>query len=294
MSPDREIESRSATDLPSAPPPNDPPGMQAIRRFFRHPFFQGIWLWLRTMGRGLRASWKWLEKNAGPIARGIEQAGNVAVRASQGAVKVGHAAGEIGGKLGEWGRDRRDATGARLRRVGQGMRRFGRRATWIGTQAEEVAESVEDLGEGLASLVGNDGKPEHPARRPEARKPRAEAWPHRRLPRPVPAIPPASESTPEIAAPEESATDGELSGVFRERIRPLGKRKRSKPLRALILDICAHRKWTTVGELATWLDMDTSNLQRRHLRPLLKSGQLRLRYPQNKSHPEQGYRAAGV
>ena len=294
MSPDREIERRSATDVPSAPPPNDPPGMQAIRRFFRHAFFQGVWLWLRAIGRVLRATWKWLDKNAGPITRGIEQAGDVAVRASRGAVKVGHAAGEIGGKLGEWGRDRRDATGARLRRMGQGMRRFGRRTSRIGTQAEELAESVEDLGEGLASLVGDDDKPEHPARRSPARKPKTEPRPPRRLPRPAPAIPPPSESTPEIAAPEESATDGELPEVFRERIRALGKRKRSKPLRALILDICAHRKWTTVGELADWLDMDTSNLQRRHLRPLLKSGQLRLRYPQNKSHPEQGYRATGA
>ena len=25
--------------------PPDPLGLAAIRRFFRHPFFQGIWLW---------------------------------------------------------------------------------------------------------------------------------------------------------------------------------------------------------------------------------------------------------
>ena len=294
MSPDREIESRSATDLPSAPPPNDPPGMQAIRRFFRHPFCQGVWLWLRAIGRVLRATWKWLDRNAGPIARGIEQAGNVAVRASHGAVKVGHAAGEIGGKLGEWGRERRDAGGVRLRRIGRGVQRFGKRAIRLGTRGEEIADEVENLGEGLASLVGDDGKPERRARRPEAREPRAAARPHRRLPRPAPAIPPPSESIPEIAAPEESATDGELPEVFRERIRALGKRKRSKPLRALILDICAYREWTTVGQLGDWLGTDTSNLQRRHLRPMLKSGQLRLRYPENRSHPEQGYRAAGA
>ena len=39
--------------------------------------------------------------------------------------------------------------------------------------------------------------------------------------------------------------------------------------------------------------MDTSNLQKRHLRPMTKSGQLALRHPENPRHPEQGYRAAG-
>ena len=67
------------------------------------------------IGRGIRAAWKWLDRNAGPIARGIEKAGNTVARVSRGAVKVGHAAGEIGGKLNEWGRGRRDAGGAESR-----------------------------------------------------------------------------------------------------------------------------------------------------------------------------------
>ena len=57
------------------------------------------------------------------------------------------------------------------------------------------------------------------------------------------------------------ASDGELPEVFRERIRTLGKRRRSKPLRQFIVDICAYREWTTVGELSEWLGMDDSNLQ---------------------------------
>ena len=294
MSPDREIERRPAADPPSAPPPRDPPGMQAIRRFFRHPFFEGVWLWLCAIGGGLRTAWKWFEHNAGPIARGIEKAGDVAVRASQGAVKAGHAAVEIGGKVGAWGKERRDAGGARLRRIGRGVQRFGRGAVRLGTRGEEIADEVEDLGKGLGALVGDDRKPERRVGRVEAPKPSAAARPDRRLPRPAPAPPPPSDSTPGAAAPEAPAGDGALPEVFRERIRSLGKRKRSKPLRALILDICAHREWTTVGELADWLGVDTSNLQRRHLRPLLKSGRLRLRHPENRSHPEQGYRATGA
>ena len=87
------------------PRPPDPPGLGAIRRFFRQPWIQGIWAWLCLIGRGIRAGWKWLDKNADPIARGIEKAGNTAARVSRGAVKAGHAAG----------RDRWQA-----RRMGQG------------------------------------------------------------------------------------------------------------------------------------------------------------------------------
>ena len=88
--------------------------------------------------------------------------------------------------------------------------------------------------------------------------------------------------------------DGELPADFRERIAALGKRRRSGPLRDLIVDICAVREWTTVGQLATWLGMDGRNLRKRHLRPLLKARRLRLRYPDTPSHPNQAYGAAGV
>ena len=281
--------------------PPDPPGLDAIRRFFRRPWIQGIWAWLCLIGRGIRAAWKWLDKNAGPIARGIEKAGNTAARVSRGAVKVGHAAGEIGGKLGEWGRDRRDAGGARLRRMGQGLRHFGTRTTRIGTQAEDVAESVEDLGEELVSITGAEDGKKHaaPASAPESQKTRPSASrrlkpPARPTQVPAPRATPPPGPAPEAAAPPKGDPDGKLPEVFRERIRALGKRRRSKPLRQLILDICTFREWTTVGELAEWLGMDESNLQKRHLRPLLKSGQLRLRHPENKSHPEQAYRAAAA
>ncbi len=280
-------------NAPQAPArrPGDPPGMGAVRRFFRHPFFRGVWLWVRAIGRGLQATWKWLDQNAGPIARGIEKAGNTAVRVSEGAVKVGQAAGEIGGKVSAWGRDRRDAGGVRLRRIGEGMRRFGKDAVRIGTRSGDVAEGVEDLGEGLVSLVGDDGEPGRRARRVSEPKPKIEVRPRHRLPRRAPAILPPSAVVPESDEPDKADLGGELPEVFRDRIRALGKRKRSKPLRQLILDICADREWTTVGDLADWLGMDASNLQKRHLRPLLKSGQLRLRYPGNRSHPDQAYGA---
>ena len=36
--------------------PPDPPGLGAIRRFFRQPWIQGIWAWLCMIGRGIRAA----------------------------------------------------------------------------------------------------------------------------------------------------------------------------------------------------------------------------------------------
>ena len=201
--------------------PLDPPGLAAIRRFFRHPFFQGIWAWLRMIGRGIRAAWKWLDKNAGLIARGIEKAGNTAARVSRGAVKVGHAAGEIGGKLGEWGRDRRDAGGARLRRMGQGLRHFGTRTTRIGTEAEDVAESVEDLREELVSITGaEDGKKRAAlASASESQRTRPSASrrlkpPARPTQAPAPRATPPPGPAPEAAAPPKGDPDGELPEVF--------------------------------------------------------------------------------
>ena len=171
----------------------------------------------------------------------------------------------------------------------------------MGTQAEDVAESVEDLGEELVSITGAEGgkKGAALAPAPESRKTRPSASrrlkpPARPLQVPATRATPPSRPAPDAAALPKGDLDGELPEVFRERIRALGKRRRSKPLRQLILDICTFREWTTVGELAEWFGTDESNLQKRHLRPMLKSGQLRLRYPENKSHPEQAYTAVGA
>ena len=292
------------------PQPETLPGLDAIRGFFNRRWIRGIWAWLCLFGCGIRAAWKWLDKNAGPIARGIEKGGNTAVRISRGAVAVGHSAGEVGGKLSAWGGEQRDAGGVRLRRIGEGIRRFGGRATRIGTQAEDVAESVEDLGEELVSITGGEDRKNRSAlasprrergssdrhRGPaKPRNPRVAASEKvRALPDPVDATPPQIEPTPETAALPEADSDGELPEATRERIRALGKRKRSKPLPQLILDICTVREGATVGEPSEWLGMDASILQKSHLRPMVKAGQLALRYPENPSHPDQAYRAGNA
>ena len=281
---------------PMRPAGPDPPGLAAIRRFFRRRWIQGVWAWLCYLGRGIQAAWQWLGENAGPIARGVEKAGDIAVRTSQGAVAVGRSAREIGGKVQTWGRERGSAG---LRRIGKGMGRFGDRLARGGKQAEDVGESVEELGEALTEIVCGDDEPKRPAerkrsagrkrsaaRRPAIKAPSRPRRPGRRLP------PPAERpETPAPAGSPPPESDSKLPEAIQERIRALGRRKRSGPLRELIVDICTLREWTSVGELAGWFGMNTSNLQQRHLRPMLESGALRLRHPDNPRHPEQGYRA---
>ena len=159
---------------------------------------------------------------------------------------------------------------------------------------------MEDIGETLTSIVDGDDVAKRQALpgTAESRKPRPAA--SRRLspsPRAVPSPPepPPGPSDPvtEGAPPASSDSNRELPEAIHKRIRALGKRRRSKPLRQLILDICT-LQWATVGELSEWLGMDASNLRKRQLGPLVKSGRLRLQYPENKSHPEQAYRATGA
>ena len=280
-----------------APREAGPPGLEAIRRFFDRPWIRGVRAWLRFFGRGLRSAAVWLGRNAGPMARGIERAGHAAARVSRGAAAVGRSAGRIGGQLGAWGGG--GPGGARLRRMGAGLRRFGGRLRRTGRRAEEVAGSVEDLGDALADIAEGD-EPERPAPLPEAEAPGPAPSARPRRQRPPSPVPPAAarrlappEPPPRAGSAPKETPDGELPAAFRERIRALGKRKRSKPLRRIILDICALREWTTVGELSDWLGMDRSNIQKRHLRPLAKAGRLEARHP-GTSHPGQAYRVPGA
>ena len=84
-----------APDAPAAPEPGpagDPPGLDAIRRFFRRRWIRGVREWLCFLGNGIRDAWRRLDEHAGPIARGVEKAGGIAVRASPGAAAVGRGA----------------------------------------------------------------------------------------------------------------------------------------------------------------------------------------------------------
>lgn len=67
--------------------------------------------------------------------------------------------------------------------------------------------------------------------------------------------------------------------------------RRAATTRARILELCRGRFLTT-QELASALDREPRNLQRRHVLPLARSGQLELRHPENPRHPDQAYRTS--
>ena len=70
----------------------------------------------------------------------------------------------------------------------------------------------------------------------------------------------------------------------------VGPRPHPEAVRALILDICRHRDWTTPAELARWFDMHRRGLANRYLRPLLETGLLERRFPDSPNTPKQAYR----
>ena len=70
----------------------------------------------------------------------------------------------------------------------------------------------------------------------------------------------------------------------------VGPRPHPEALRALILDICRHRDWTTPAELARWFDMHRRSLANRYIRPLLEAGMLERQFPDSPNTPKQAYR----
>ena len=82
----------------------------------------------------------------------------------------------------------------------------------------------------------------------------------------------------------------ELPPSAQAAIDDLGARPRKPRLRAVIELLCGLHDWTTPAELSRWLNFRPGNLSERHLSPMVEAGQLERRYPDNLSHPDQGYR----
>jgi hypothetical protein len=84
----------------------------------------------------------------------------------------------------------------------------------------------------------------------------------------------------------------QLPQKIADSINALGPRLTKTKLRAVILEICSHREWSTVTELAHLLDFVPANLVERHLSPMVKDGTLIRRYPESPTHPAQAYQSA--
>ncbi len=216
--------------------------------------------------------------------------------------------------------------GARLGEIGGAVRRVGGQMTEGGGAAAELFAGVgrltralranEPAGLGLLDRPGESqsdepGTPEPGSASTATRRPRA---PHRRPkavephddepeapptpPRPedqppatpVPARGARRTESPRPEVPDQDRLAG-LPDILVPWVKGLKPRARRDSLRALILEICSRREWTTPAELARWLAKDRSNLVKRHLRPMIREGLLELRYPDRRSSPKQAYRA---
>ena len=72
-----------------------------------------------------------------------------------------------------------------------------------------------------------------------------------------------------------------------------GKRQSKEKLRALLLQLCTHG-FITLQELEVLLDKHRNYLMIDYIRPLVRAGQLKLRYPESAKHPHQAYITAGA
>jgi len=252
------------------------------------------------------------------VSRAAAQAGH-AVRDIGGAVARGARA-----LRGTDGRIRR--AGARLGEIGGSVRRFGGQMTEGGGAAAELFAGVGRLTHALRANepagLGLLDPPEAPesdepqlsepkaanteTRRPRAPQPRRKAVkprseePQQPQPPPRPSVQPPATPAPardprQAVRPAPKVPDPErfagLPEILHPWVKGLKRRARRDSLRALILEICSRREWTTPAELARWLAKDRTNLVKRHLRPMTKEGLLELRYPDRRSSPKQAYRA---
>ena len=80
----------------------------------------------------------------------------------------------------------------------------------------------------------------------------------------------------------------DLPKVLHRRVLALSQRPLREVLRVLILDICLLRE-STAAELAGWLSRHQPSLVARHIRPLLKEGLLKLKFPDRPNSPGQAY-----
>jgi len=72
---------------------------------------------------------------------------------------------------------------------------------------------------------------------------------------------------------------------------PARQQERLDPgeMRRLIRTLCRGRD-LTFRQLATLLNREPGGLQRWHIRPMVKDGQLVMSFPANPNHPKQAYR----
>ena len=310
-------------------PQETPPGLDAIRAWLRkpRPRLRGLWIWVRWILSGIPAAYLYLREKW-PAAR--ERIGRIAAegeKVARTAVRVGYAAREIGGGIVRSTRALRGPDGkvtgttAKVRELGRAVRGIGGRLT---EGSGGIAAALSSLHRLTLSSSGESGiglglldPPEESDRKtsssplPRPREPReasaliptrteqkrqpthspaAPATSGEPRPKPRPSTTPGRPPVITPPAEDQEARFKDLPGVFLPQVKAVGERPHPEAFRALILDICLHREWTTPAQLARWFDMHRRGLANRHLRPLLKAGLLERRFPDRPNTPKQAYR----
>ena len=83
----------------------------------------------------------------------------------------------------------------------------------------------------------------------------------------------------------------ELPIRIQERIAQLGLRAPRERVQAAIQDICSQGIWVTSSEISQYLSRQQGNLTWNYLSPMVESGLLERRFPENVTHPQQAYRS---
>jgi ATP-dependent DNA helicase RecG len=109
------------------------------------------------------------------------------------------------------------------------------------------------------------------------------------VPEPADALPPGMEGckpTPQGCNPELATLPPELATLLKQQ----QGRSSQGALRELLVALCC---WQPLSgeQLATLLGKDRHYLRNKHLIPMVRAGQLRLRYPESANHPHQAYLA---
>ncbi len=84
---------------------------------------------------------------------------------------------------------------------------------------------------------------------------------------------------------------GELPIHIQELIARLGQRPPRERVQTVIQDICSRGIWVTSLEISQYLNRKQSNLTWNYLSPMVESGLLERRFPENVTHPQQAYRS---
>ena len=132
-----------------------PPGLDAIRSWLRkpHPWFRGVWLWVRWILRGLRDAFRFLATNAPRAAEKVRVVARKGAPVVRAAARVGQGVQRVGVRMSAAAGAFRDPEGKNLgaernvRRAGLTTRQYGERIT----AGSEVAGALLSV---LGSVAG--------------------------------------------------------------------------------------------------------------------------------------------